>query len=210
MTRKRRERQKVTRRKAASDAHLKSRIRASSVRRTSTKINVLDARRTSLASPQQHPPNLDRDLRGRALGALTDMRNHGLSFSKAARKWNIHRDTLRSHAKSGLRTLKSGRIVATEKDRIRNTFSKPTTQPGEYHEVTTRNREERQLYAQWRVALDAAARGDWTLIDTFPKHAEINGVRLPTSRPEIQKIIEALEEEGSKFEGPYRVRGAQS
>jgi hypothetical protein len=133
------------------------------------------------------------------------MRNNGLSFSKAARKWNIHRDTFRSHAKTGLRQLKSGRIVATEKDRIKNTFSKPTTRPGEYHDIVTRNREERQLYAQWRVALDAATHGDWTFIDAYPKDVSIDGVRLPTSQLEIQKIIEALETEGSKFEGPYRV-----
>jgi hypothetical protein len=205
MARKRRERQKVTRRKAASDARPKSRIGVSSVHRTSTTINVLDAHQARLASPQQHPPDLGRDVHGRTLGALADMRNNGLSFSKAARKWNIHRDTFRSHAKSGLRQLKSGRIVATDKDRIRNAFSKPTTQPGEYHEIVTRNREERRLYAQWRVALDAAAHGDWTLIDAYPKAVSIDGVRLPTSQLEIQKIIEALEKEGSKFEGPYRV-----
>jgi hypothetical protein len=132
-------------------------------------------------------------------------RDPDLSFSEAARKWHLNRRTFRAHAKSGLRTTKSGRVKSTPNDRIRYTFYKPTTKPGEYDPVTTKSRDERRVYVQWRIALEAAGKGDFSLIDDFPKGTFIGGVRLPTGHREIQKIVEALEQEGSKFEGSYRV-----
>jgi hypothetical protein len=136
------------------------------------------------------------------------MRYYGLSFTGAAKRWHLDARTFRQHARSGLRTLQSGRVKALNHDRIRYGFEKPTTKPGQYHPVETRSLAERQLYVQWRVAVEAAGKDDWSQIDAFPKNTFLGGVRLPTGRHEVQRILEALAEEGAPFEGPYRVPAA--
>ena len=208
---------------SSSGRNTKSRTDKSIVRDTSTPVNVSSRKRKGRATLTPTPKHIKLpsgqvvftpDLRGstaeRSLGALRYMRQFNLSFSEAAKLWHLRRDTFRKYAKSGLRTLKNGRVKGLANDRIRYTFQKPTTQAGIYTPIKTRSFEERQLFAQWLMAIEAAKDGDFSLIDAFPKNVFIDGTRLPTGHVEVQKIVEALEREGAKFEGPYRVRAVQS
>ncbi len=227
---KRREPKKVTLGKVASQAR-ESRIRSSIVPKpTGTRKQTvftrrgeeLQARNPDLSRIPLTPsnlskfkPDLRRDVAGRALGALSDMRDKGISFTEAASRWHLNRRTFRKYARSGLHTLPStGRVRSKKTDRVHYLFFKPTTKPGKYDPVETKSLKERQTYVQWRVALDAAKGGDSEKMEEFIAeygHSPlIGGVRLPTSVHEIQKISDALAEEGTKFEGPYRVSGSPS
>ena len=43
-------------------------------------------------------------------------------------------------------------------------------------------------------ALNAAGRGDFSQMDKFPRNKAIGGVRLPTNRNDVQRILRALAE----------------
>lgn len=63
---------------------------------------------------------------------------------------------------------------------------------------------ERRLVGRWMKALNAAGRGDFSQMDKFPRNKSIGGVRLPTNRTEVQRILEALAEKESPYERLYR------
>jgi hypothetical protein len=196
MTRKKNKRQKVT-----STRSTKTRSKG---RGASPYIKLPDGQ-------QAFVPDLRGSSAERSLGALRYMRQFSsLTFSEAAKIWHLKPNTFHKYARSGLRTLKSGRVKALAQDRIHYTFQKPTTRAGVYQSIVTRSLKERQIYAQWFIAVQAASGGDFSKIDAFPKNVFIDGVRLPTGHFEVQKIVEALEREGAKFAGPYRVGAAQS
>jgi hypothetical protein len=154
---------------------------------------------------------LSRDTRDRVIGALGELRsNPKLSFSKAAQRWHVTTRSLHRHAKSALRTDNSGRIHARPNDRIRIAMQIPTTKPGEYRTIVTRSSKERRLLGEYWAVINDAKAGKFARLNAFPKNTFIDGTRLPTGRFEIQKLLEALEAEGSKFAGPYRVRAVQS
>jgi hypothetical protein len=54
------------------------------------------------------------------------------------------------------------------------------------------------------AGVNAARDGHFSKIDKFPKNTVIGGVRLPTSRTEIQQILKSLADKESPFEGLYR------
>jgi hypothetical protein len=70
--------------------------------------------------------------------------------------------------------------------------------------VPTKNKAERLLVGRWMAGLNAAKHGDFSRIDKFPRNTVIGGVRLPTSRTEIQQILKSLAGRESPFEGLYR------
>jgi hypothetical protein len=231
MARKQRGHQKVSRLKVASDARRKKSRSSKSVRDTSTRVNVKQRNDHSSShytdftsgggrvTPQDvnprfqaplgpiDPAKLYRGTRDRVIGALGELRsNPKLSFSKVASRWHIDTRTLHRHAKSALRTDNSGRIHARPNDRIQVVMQIPTTKPGEYRAIVTRSSKERKLLGEYWAAINDAKAGKIARLNAFPKNTFIDGTRLPTGRFEVQKLLEALESEGSKFAGPYRVR----
>lgn len=80
----------------------------------------------------------------------------------------------------------------------------PWFEPGEVVPVPTKSKAERLLVGRWMAALNAAASGDFSKIDKFPRNTVIGGVRLPTDRKEIQQILKSLADKESPFEGLYR------
>jgi hypothetical protein len=52
--------------------------------------------------------------------------------------------------------------------------------------------------------VNAAGRGDFSQMDKFPPNKTIGGVRLPTNRNEVQRILKALAEKESPYERLYR------
>jgi hypothetical protein len=143
--------------------------------------------------------------RQRAELVYRDMvRDSSLSFARAAIKHGVDRRTVLQHLGSNFEKESSGRIKARPKGRSRQTLYIPSSEPGQQTPVPTRNAAERRLLGQWMAALNAAGRGDFFEIDKFPRGKSIGGVPLPTARKEVQRILEALAEKESPFEGLYR------
>lgn len=157
------------------------------------------------------PAKLSRDTRSRVINALNEGREHpNFSFSKLAKRWHLDPRSFYRHAKQAIRTDASGYVRVRPNDRLRVVLQIPTTKPGEYQTIVTRSSKERQQLGEWWAALNEAKDGKFARLNTFPKNTFIDGVRLPTSPYEVQKLLDALEAEGSKFAGPYRVSGSQS
>jgi hypothetical protein len=132
------------------------------------------------------------------------LRDVFLSFARALRKRNIDRRTVLHHFGSDFEKDSSGRIKARSIDRRRHTLFIPGSEPGQEIPVPTKNASERRLVGRWMAALNAAGRGDFSQMDKFPRNKSVGGVHLPTNRSEVQRILEALAEKESPFEGLYR------
>lgn len=143
--------------------------------------------------------------RERLLQVASDMRRDPrLSFSRAAADRGVSPKSRHSFLKNLFYRNASGRILPRKSDRYRETLFIPNAQPGQFTEVRTKNSQERSLVGQWHVAINAAAGGDFSRIDAFPKNQVVGGVRLATSRDEVQRIVEAMAESEGRYEGPYR------
>jgi recombinational DNA repair protein (RecF pathway) len=64
------------------------------------------------------------------------------------------------------------------------------------------------LVGTWNNAVKAAGRGDFSLIDAFPRNIFIDGVRLATSHYEVSRIAAAAAESEQPFEDIYALVGA--
>jgi hypothetical protein len=183
-------------RKAIQGLTTKSRSKTSG-RHTSTRVGVTQ-RLAELAT---------RSLssRSRSVQVVSDLdRDPSLTFTQAAKNRNVGPDTVNKYASSALYRDDSGRVKARPNDRLRETMFIPSTNPDERIPVHTKSRQERKLVGQWHTALNAAARGDFSLIHKFPRGRIVGGVLLPTGTYHIQKILAAQAEAETKLEGPYR------
>jgi len=132
------------------------------------------------------------------------LRNPSLSFAQAARKRRVDPRTVLHHFRSDFEKDSSGRIKARPKGRKRQILYVPGFEPGHEIPISTKNAGERRVVGRWMEALNAAGRGDFSKMDKFPRNKLIGGVRLPTNRNEVQRILKALAEKESPYEGLYR------
>ena len=88
----------------------------------------------------------------------------------------------------------SGRFKARSIGRKRQTLFIPWFEPGQEIPVPTKDARERRLLGRWMAALNTAGRSDFSKIDKFPRNTSIGGVTLPTSRKDVQRLLEALAE----------------
>jgi hypothetical protein len=157
------------------------------------------------------PAKLSRDTRSRVINALNEGREHpNFPFSTLAKRWHLDPRSFYRHAKQAIRTDASGHVRVRPSDHLRLVLQIPTTKPGEYQTIVTRSSKERQQLGEWWAAMNEARAGKFARLNAFPKNTLIDGVRLPTSPYEVQKLLDALEAEGSKFAGPYRLSGSPS
>jgi len=141
----------------------------------------------------------------RARQVQTDMLEDPLlPFKRAARKRRIDPRTVLKHLPGGFRKDSSGRIIARAVTGRRKLLYIPWFEPGEVMPVPTKSKAERLLVGRWMAALNTARDGNFSRIDKFPRNTVIGGVRLPTSRTEIQQILKSLADRESPFEGLYR------
>ena len=131
-------------------------------------------------------------------------RDPTLSFSRAAADRGVSPKSRHSYLKNLFYQASDGRIHPRKSDRYRVTLYIPNSQPGQLTEVRTKDSHERSLIGEWLAAINAAARGDFSKINAFPKNQVVGGVRLATSTDEVQRIVEAMAESDERFEGPYR------
>jgi hypothetical protein len=197
MARRRRERQKVAPGKVSSGARNNKTRSSNIIHRASTGVDV--SPRLAGLTPRS------LSARSRSLQVLSDLRRDpSLTLAQAAENRNVDRNTARKYISSALRRDDSGRVKARPNDRIRETLFIPSTKPDEPIPIRTTNNKERQIVGQWHTALNAAARGDFSLIRKFPRGQMVDGVLLPTGPYQIQKILTVQAEAETKLEGPYR------
>jgi hypothetical protein len=157
------------------------------------------------SGPKAVDPSDDASARGRSFQVLRDMgRNPSLTLTQGARNRNVDSRTVQKHVGAAFQRDSSGRIRVRPTDRLRQTLYIPGAKPGEKIAVPTTNSTERRLLGRWMAALNNAGRGDFSKMDKVPRNQTIGGVRLATSRNEVQRILEALAEKESPFEGLYR------
>jgi hypothetical protein len=132
------------------------------------------------------------------------LRNPSLSFARALRRRKIDGRTVLHHFESDFEKDSSGRIKARSIGRRRQTLFIPGPEPSQDIPVPTKNASERRLVGRWMKSLNAAGRNDFSQMDKFPRNKSIGGVRLPTNRTEVQRILKALAEKESPFERLYR------
>jgi hypothetical protein len=141
----------------------------------------------------------------RASQVQRDMiRDPSLSFARALRKRKIDGRTVLHHFGSDFEKDSSGRIKARSIGRRRQTLFIPGFEPSQDIPVPTKNASERRLVGRLMKSLNAAGRGDFSKMDKFPRNKSIGGVRLPTNRTEVQRILKALAEKESPYERLYR------
>jgi len=101
-----------------------------------------------------------------------------------------------------------GRLQVHEHDRYTRELKIPTTRPGEFRWLHARGSRQASLIGTWNNAVKAAGRGDFSLIDEFPRNVFIDGVRLPTSHREVSRIAAAVADSDQPFENIYALTGA--
>jgi len=84
----------------------------------------------------------------------------------------------------------------------------PTTKPGEFIWLRARGSHQASLVGTWNNAVKAAGRGDFSLIDAFPRDVVVGGVRLATSHKKVTQIAAAAAESDKPFEDIYALAGA--
>ena len=132
------------------------------------------------------------------------LRNPKLSLNRAARRRRIDPRSVLTHFPTDFQKDSSGQFKARSNDRSRQTLHLPWFEPGEEIPVPTKSARERRLLARWLGALKAAGRRDFSKIEKFPRGLTIGGVRIPTEKAEIQRILNSLAEAEAPFEGLYR------
>jgi len=166
---------------------------------------VASKRRKSKKKSSRKYSSRTSSAQKRAAQVHSDMlRNPSLSFAKAARKRKVDPRTVLHHFGSDFGKDSSGRFKARSIGRQRQTLFIPWFEPGQEIPVPTKDARERRLIGRWMTALNAAGRGDFSKMDKFPRNETIGGVRLPTSKKEVQRILQALAEKASPYEGLYR------
>jgi hypothetical protein len=144
-------------------------------------------------------------IKKRAYLVRRDMlRNSSLSLTRAARKRKIDPRSVLKHFPTDFQKNPSGRFKVRPNDRSRQTLHIPGFEPGEEVPVPTKSARERRLLGRWMGALKAAGRDDFSKMNKFPRDLVIGGVRRPTKKADIQRILNSLAEAESPFEGLYR------
>jgi len=130
-------------------------------------------------------------------------RGEKLTFSQAADNRGVDTRTRHVHVTKLFYKDSTGRIHARKTDLYAQQFSIPSTRPDVFDTITARGNEERSTVGRWLNALKAAADGDFSLLQNFPKNTFVDGRRLPTGDYEVQRILEALEQSETAFEQQY-------
>jgi len=140
-----------------------------------------------------------------------EARGEKLTFTQACENRNVAPRSRHNHVtklfykdSSGrIHADSTGRLHARKSDNYVQKFSLPTTRPDVFASITARGSAERSLAGRWLNAIKAAADGDFSLLQNFPKNTFIDGRRLPTAPYEVQRILNALEQSETAFEQQY-------
>src|SRR5215469_11757963 len=146
-------------------------------------------------------------LKRRSAFELLRSRRAGDTWEEAERLSGIDRKTAETILSSAFFRDERGRLQAREYDRYTRRLKIPTTRPGEFRWLRARGSRQASLVGIWNNAVKAAGRGDFSLIDAFPRRVFIDGVRLPTSHRAVSRIAAAAAESDEPFEDIYSFLG---
>lgn len=138
---------------------------------------------------------------------LLRSRRTGDTWEDAERLSGIDRLTAETRLPSAFVRDEHGRLQAREYDRYTRRLKIPTTRPGEFIWLRARGSRQASLIGTWNNAVKAAGRGDFSLIDAFPRNVYIDGVRLTTSHREVSRIAAAVADSDQPFENIYALVG---
>jgi hypothetical protein len=139
---------------------------------------------------------------------LVRLRRQGLTWKDAEEESGITRRAAESKLPSAFFRDERGQLQVRGYDRYTRRVKIPTVRPGEFRWLRARGSRKASLVGAWNNAVKAAGRGDFSLIDAFPRNTFIDGVRLPTSHYEVSRIVAAAAESDQPFEDLYALAGA--
>jgi hypothetical protein len=139
---------------------------------------------------------------------LLRSRREGATWEEAETLSGIDRLTAETLLPSAFFRDERGRLQARAYDRYTRKLKIPTSRPGQFRWLRARGSRQASLIGKWNNAVKAAGRGDFSLIDAFPRNVVIDGGRLPTSHREVSKIAAAVADSDQPFENIYALVGA--
>jgi hypothetical protein len=151
--------------------------------------------------------SLTEQLR-RSAFELVRFRRGGDTWEEAERLSGVDRQAAETLLPSAFVLDTHGRLQVREYDRYTRKLKIPTTRPGEFRWLRARGNRQASLVGTWNNAVKAAGRGDFSLIDAFPRNVFIDGVHLPTSHYEVSRIAAAVADSDQPFEDIYALVGA--
>ena len=151
-----------------------------------------------------------RDAPGkRAAGfSLLRLRRAGLPWADAEQQSGISRQATEDLFPQAFFIDERGYLQVHRYDRYTRKVKISTSKPGEFRWLSARGSRKASLVGIWNNAVKAAGRGDFSLIDAFPRNVSIDGVRLHTSHREVSRIAAAAAESDEPFEDIYSFVGA--
>jgi hypothetical protein len=139
---------------------------------------------------------------------LTRYRRRGDTWEEAESLSGIDRLLAETLLPSAFYRDEDGGLQVREYDRYTRWLKISTTRPGQFTWLRARGSRQASLIGTWNNAVKAAGRGDFSLIDAFPRNVFIDGVRLPTSHREVSRIASAVADSDQPFEDIYALAGA--
>jgi len=154
-----------------------------------------------------HGPSKEQQLRFPAFEIVRSRRT-GDTWEEAERLSGIDRETAETLLPSTFFRDEHGRLQVRAFDRYTRILKIPTVHPGEFRWLRARGSRQASLVGKWNNAVKAAGRGEFSLIDAFPRNVSIDGVRLATSHREVSRIAAAVADSDQPFEDIYALVGA--
>jgi len=140
--------------------------------------------------------------------SLLRHRRAGLPWADAELQSGISRQGAQDIFPGAFFIDERGHLQVRGYDRYTRQMKISTSKPGEFRWLRARGSRQASLVATWSNAVKAAGRGDFSLIDAFPRNVSVDGVRLPTSHHAISRIAAAAAESDEPFEDIYSLVGA--
>lgn len=139
---------------------------------------------------------------------LLRLRRADLTWKDAEQQAGISRHVVEGIFPRAFYRDERGRLQVRGYDSYTRKLKISTTRPGEFRWLRARGSRKASLVGIWNNAVKAAGRGDFSLIDAFPRNVFVDGVRLPTSHSEVSRIAAAAAESDEPFEDIYSFVGA--
>lgn len=139
---------------------------------------------------------------------LLRFRRGGDTWDEAERRSGIERLAAEDLLPGAFFRDEHGRLEVRGYDRYTRTLKISTVRPGEFRWLRARGSRQASLIGTWNNAVKAAGRGDFSLIDAFPRNVFIDGVHLATSHLGVSRIAAAVSDSDQPFERIYALAGA--
>src|ERR1017187_2379525 len=169
-----------------------------------------EARSTKLTRSSVSPHDTSRKSREQHRKAgfeLLRLRRQDLTWKEAEEQSGITLRTVKGIFPRAFFFDERGHLQIREYDPYTRRLKISTTNPGEFRWLRARGSRKASLVGTWNNAVKAAGRGDFSLIDDFPRNVFIDGVHLPTSPYEVARIAAAAAESDEPFEDIYSLVG---